>query len=613
MDEQDAIEGIIASIPSKWGEHNLCNPSNPEEPLKLRTFQTELLDTQVKKKVSRIGRRSGKSIVMCIDALWYSCTHANKRVLIVAPFESQIEELFDMINKLIQYSPNIKKSITRILKKPATITLANGSIIRGMTLGAKSGESAGAAVRGRGPDRIYIDEMDYLTHQAIVAVKPFTIKKDMQLWCSSTPTGKREDFWRICIDAEKLGYKHFHYSTMDALGDEYTPEMDLEFRETYNDVEYDHEILAEFSVEMAGVFRHEDVDACLVDYKKKYGSHIPNAISKVIFKRGNRYILGIDWNKVDTVGTRLVMVEQILDKDDEDYGMFKTVFKDYISAKEYTQIKGVTTICEIYQYVKGKVADPDFQIYVDEGGGTTNIELIKKWGDENRDPRIVRILHPIDFGSKITVPDPITKQDVQKFAKPLVVNSAVHMIENHLAILPRSEDVRNGLVGQMRSYLVTNRGIGGNPTYTKHDDHDLVAFMLCCFGFLRSFSDVVNYKNTAMKIKPRQVNLPQVSKFNSVRDTEIEPNKRGLSPGETTKKPIFAKQAANAGFGYSYAGGNKDYENIMNSIDSPAGSIGVNKNSGMYKKSSIIPIKRSGPRGTITSRRIQKGYRTRGF
>jgi hypothetical protein len=117
-----------------------------------------------------------------------------------------------------------------------------------------------------------------------------------------------------------------------------------------------------------------------------------------------------------------------------------------------------------------------------------------------------------------------------------------------------------------------------------------------------------------MKIRLKRQDAPQVASFVSVRDTTIDEQGHGLKPGETTTKPKFAGAASAAGFGYSYAGVNKDYERVMEAIDSvKAPGQGINKNTGMNKNSGIIPIKRPTPRGTIGNRRIQKGYRSRGF
>lgn len=614
LSEEDAVQAVIVDDPVLWAETNLCNPKDPTKPIYLRELQKKLIRTQVKKKVSRIGRRGGKTCAMCIEILWYANTHDNKRVLVVAPFESQIEEIFDTIHRLIQYSPDIRNTIVQDTKKPYLLRLANDTIIRGMTLSAKSGEGAGAAARGKSPDKIYVDEMDYLPRKAMVALKPMLIMEDTTIWCSSTPSGKREDFYQICTD-KTLGYTEIYASTQEALGDEYTDDMELEFRATFTDIEYEHEIIGAFSEEMAGVFRHDDIERCM-ELLPRSGMEPPaRHIHDIKVNNQNRYVLGVDWNKIDMVGTRMVLMEQILEKDNKNNGKFRLAYIGSVEAKEYTQIKGAQFICELFLQVAPKVPEPNFQIYVDEGYGHTNVEIIRKWGDENQIARIMRCLHTVDFGGKIKIKDPITKRDVDKPAKPLIVNSSVKFIEDWLVFLPESEDVRNGLVGQMRQYRVTNRGLGGNPTYTKDNDHDLTAFMLSCYGFVDKFSDMSNYmaKNTLGKARIEK--NPIASSFISVRDTEINKSKTKYNI-ETPlfQGPKFAEAATNAGFKYNYAGTNKDYENVMAALGERQTPKGVNPNAGIWKdRKSIIPIDSIGPRGTTKRGRIQRGYRSQGF
>ena len=74
---------------------------------------------------------------------------------------------------------------------------------------------------------------------------------------SSTPTGKRSQFWKACTNP-KMGYKeHYHPSTHNP---NWCDAMEAEFRTQLSEQGYIHEILAEFGEEETGVFNKDKVD-----------------------------------------------------------------------------------------------------------------------------------------------------------------------------------------------------------------------------------------------------------------------------------------------------------------------------------------------------------------
>lgn len=110
--------------------------------------------------VFRLGRRLGKTEIMCIMILWYSFTQFNKKkvtnatenqydILIVAPFEKQIDLIFKRLKQLIEASPIYKDSI--INNNKHLIKLKNGTQILGITAGSKSGSGANST-RGQRAD-----------------------------------------------------------------------------------------------------------------------------------------------------------------------------------------------------------------------------------------------------------------------------------------------------------------------------------------------------------------------------------------------------------------------------------------------------------------------------
>ena len=72
---------------------------------------------------------------MDIDALHKVETNPNFRVLLIAPFETQVRNMFTRINELIKESPMLKNTVTRNVKSPYIMEFSNGSSIYGFTTG----------------------------------------------------------------------------------------------------------------------------------------------------------------------------------------------------------------------------------------------------------------------------------------------------------------------------------------------------------------------------------------------------------------------------------------------------------------------------------------------
>lgn len=68
------------------------------------------------KKVYRCGRRIGKTETMVVEMLWQIFTKRNFRVLMAAPYENQIRNMFTRLNELIKESPLLKSEIVKSTK-----------------------------------------------------------------------------------------------------------------------------------------------------------------------------------------------------------------------------------------------------------------------------------------------------------------------------------------------------------------------------------------------------------------------------------------------------------------------------------------------------------------
>ena len=100
---------------------------------------------------------------------------------------------------------------------------------------------------------------DYSTVAMIAGERP-----TIGMTASSTPTGKRGTFYAMCNDPS-MGYSE-HY-TPSTKNPNWSQEMEDQFRAELTPSQYEHEILAEFGTEEAGVFNKERLDEAM---RQKY-------------------------------------------------------------------------------------------------------------------------------------------------------------------------------------------------------------------------------------------------------------------------------------------------------------------------------------------------------
>ena len=435
-----------------------------------RWYQDVMLKCTAFRKVSRIGRRSGKTEAICIKMLHYAYINEGVTVLVIAPYKNQVGLIFDKLDIFLGKSESLSASIKRNTKNPYRVELHNGSKILGFTAGTRTG-SKSTGIRGQDAHMILIDEADYLSpsdFEVILAIQ--ASRPDVLIWASSTPTGKREMFWRFCTDPQ-LGYKEFHFpSSVSPMWNAQTERLE---KAQYSDAGYKHEFEADFGDIAEGVFLRKYVDASVQNYD----------MGKVKRNADSLYTMGVDWNTSGN-GTCIVVNEWNKNLNDGK-GAFKVVFKKSITQEEFTQVKSCEEIIRL-----NEVWNPEY-IYVDTGYGHTQIEMLRKFGMEHPATGLANKVKGIYFGDKMEIRDPSTKQVVKKHMKPFIVNLAARRMEDGQIILPESEDIKNGLVGQLRDYMVMRTTALGQPIYSDENDHAIVAWMLSILAATMEFSDMV--------------------------------------------------------------------------------------------------------------------------
>lgn len=425
-------------------------------------YQELMVKCTAKRALYRLGRRSGKSWTLSVKALHKMVTKADYRILVITPYLSMLDNIFERTLDYLLRSPTIASSYKRFIKTPQRLlTLHNGSYMKGFT-------SNNDSIRGQAADMLIIDEADYLTTDdmsAIVAI--LSEHKDTILCVASTPSGARERFYNWDHDES---FRSFHYPSMcRPLWDK---RMEIEQKKENPGVKYQHEILGEYGEIDQGVFQHSLITDSLRDYSYNDTFPRPEWI----------YTMGIDWNPKH--GTEIIVM-----------GVNPTIQPLRFLTVDVANVhrEGKTQLLAMQEVIRLNKKWNVEHIYADYGAGATQIEVLEELGSfahhTSPDARLADIITAIDFGSKVEMRHPVTGELIKEYAKPAMVNNCVRFFEDNRINLSKYDTL---LERQLRGYIIDKIGHNGVPKYAMIsddiDDHRLDAFMLAVFAFYREFT-----------------------------------------------------------------------------------------------------------------------------
>ena len=429
---------------------------------------------------------------MVVFALWYAFHHKKSRILITTPYEHQVRLIFMRLRELITDCEELDSSLETMTKNPFLAEFKNGSAIMGFTVGANKGQG-GASVRGQRADWIIMDEVDYMSREGVDAVTAIALEapKRIGIWCSSTPTGKRDFFYDICTNP-KTGYKAYHFPSM--VNPDWDEEMEGELRATMTEQGYIHEVEAEFGEETIGVFRKDSIEKAkntlMYAYRKinewerkqykEQGYNVKDIYYLPKYTRGNPApsayrIVGVDWDKYQA--TPQIVVTEF----NEALKKFQVVWREDIPQAEFTLDYAVNKIIEINDIYK-----PQY-IYADRGFGEYQIEMLRIYGRDHPETNLDKKVKPIHFSEKINIVDPVTGEEDRKEAKDFMINQTSIILDRHQLLLSPFDDV---IWKQMMNYQVVRVSQNGKPIYTSEDEHALDALMLTILGFTIEFPEI---------------------------------------------------------------------------------------------------------------------------
>lgn len=509
----------VFNDPVKWSQIALITYDGAlkkDTPWTARWYQVEMLRDKSLKKVYRCGRRTGKTETMVVDMLHKIFTNKNYRCLTITPYENQVRLQFQRIKELVDSSPLLKAEVVSMTKNPYQITLRNNSAIFGFTTGATSG-NGGASVRGQRADWLYFDEIDYMGEKDYDAVAAIAMERnDIGITASSTPTGKRGQFWKMCnIEAMHFS-QHYHPSMHNP---NWCESMEAEFRAQLSENGYVHEVLAEFGEEEMGVFNKDKIDKAMeyeyyayneLDYYQKIRCKDNGIQPKMyLYPKGKRAFtnpwrtIGVDFDKYGASSSILILDYDIItDK-------FKVIKRVEVPKSEYSYDTAVNLIIELNEQY-----NPAW-IYCDAGSGEYQLERLHIYGDEHPSTGLKNKVKRWQFKQTIDITDPITFETHKEPMKPFMVNQLAIAFERERMILSPFDEV---LHKQLIDYSVDRIAQNGQPIFTSDNEHFVDALGLAYLAMVLEFKELTNMMKepeTATKIAytPKKVNA---SGLNSV-------------------------------------------------------------------------------------------------
>src|SRR5208282_4168218 len=140
-----------------------------------RDYQIPVLACTPERKVDRMGRGLGKTLLGVIEELHKITTKKNYDVLILAPAKAQAQKWFDDILWQCENDPALSECIKNKKQQPFyKIEFYNASTLSIFTAGSSSGRDADV-IRSQSPRRVRLEEQDLLNEGDYKAVMPLLL------------------------------------------------------------------------------------------------------------------------------------------------------------------------------------------------------------------------------------------------------------------------------------------------------------------------------------------------------------------------------------------------------------------------------------------------------
>jgi len=247
---------------------------------------------------ARWCRQTGKSTSVSLIALLFCMQNPGKKVLIVAPRDEHVGELFDKIREHAFIADEQLHNIKRITKR--SLELINDSEITAITTGEK-----GLSIRGKTADLLIIEEAAFVKQKIYEEVlRPTILQTRGKIIEISTPWGKQGFFYKHSTDPL---WKHIHVPYKKAIEYGIIDSSDLEaIKQETDELVFKAEYEAEF-ISAANNFFNPD---SLMDAISDQINEITESTLSVIPVPEGEYYLGVDLARTGNDKTVFIVMKK---------------------------------------------------------------------------------------------------------------------------------------------------------------------------------------------------------------------------------------------------------------------------------------------------------------
>jgi len=221
-----------------------------EEPYE---YQREIIDNQHERKCIAGGRQIGKTTMMAWMAVQEFTMYPNRHILLVAPTQRQA---LNFMRKLKSEIPEWVKNEDQYgldYVSKSKLEGKNGSIIEALP-------ALEETIRGYTIDSVFADEAAFIDRKIYTSVlSPMLATTDGQFVLASTAWGKEGYFYDKFVEDDY--WDSYRISSLE--NPDIPSRQAEEWRRDMTQMEFEREILAQFSDKKNAFFKNRDINGCL--------------------------------------------------------------------------------------------------------------------------------------------------------------------------------------------------------------------------------------------------------------------------------------------------------------------------------------------------------------
>jgi len=459
--------------PVAWGQAVLRNRDG--SPRRYRDYQKDDLLCASRRVVHLDGRAVGKTINISTIALWFAHVHKGKSVLVVAPFQGQLDTIIEEVEHQLAHAPLLKNAVARnadgsrkIKRNPYfQFVFDNGS-----TVYFRPGGTRGDSFRSLHVDLILADEAAWLPQPAWDALMQ-CLNAGGIFRVYSTPNGLRgSTFYDL---TQSKNWTRFHWPSW--VAPDWSEERRRDLLDFYGGSHtpgWLHEVAGEHGMPSYGAFNAADVLRAVTDiphYRRVVlrGEDLADCVGERAIRERLEALVTLDhgpgryWLGAD-LGYTSDPTEILLFQEDESEHL-TLVLRVHAERVPYP------TISELIGLID-RVYAP-LGLGVDRGGNGMSVVQELTGLDKFREQYLAARLVGYDFGGTIVVGEDAQLNPIRKRVKEEMTLRINKALIAHKLSLPKSDpDIEDQLCTQ--TYTATDRGV----VYSKGNDH-IVDAMRC--------------------------------------------------------------------------------------------------------------------------------------